>query len=139
MVDLIADLPCYDSVLDDDSSYDRFGGLVLVQLPRHIYRTLQYQAPPMHTLAHAHEHLMRTCIDKVPSHLAAVCIYWAATQIVAHLDSPCYSVTDVHHELTDYSRDLAAPLARLQLTIVIPNSAPYMQSILIQVQAMNES
>ena len=125
VVDLLADLPCYDSVLDDDSCFDRFWDMVTVQLPRRDYRALQYQLPHVHTLSHAHEHLMLTCIDKVPSHLAAVCIHWAATQIVTHLDSPCYSVTDVHHELTDYNRDLTALLTQLELSVDIPISAPY--------------
>lgn len=82
MVDLLADIPCYHPMLVDDSSCDLFWGVVAVQLPRWDYQSQQYRPPPVHTLAYAHEHLMLTCIVKVPNHLIAVGIHWAATQML---------------------------------------------------------
>jgi hypothetical protein len=120
--DLIHAHGCYEDALDDATSFDQFW--YSLQKGRPPY-SAQYSTPSAESLAHAGEHLMVTCIDKVPSHLTVVCKHWAAEQVITHLDSPCYSKVDVESELSHYLDALDGLLERLRVEPIIPDTAPY--------------
>ena len=113
---------CYEDILDDPESFDQFW--YSVRQGRSPYST-QYHEPSTESLALAADHLMVTCLDKVPNNLTVVCIHWAASQVITHLDSACYSTADVQDEHSQYLADLNGLLERLRIEPIIPDDAPY--------------
>ena len=116
---------CYDAVLDHTDSFKLFYRMFKDRIPRSDYRSANYKAPSVEAIQHAQEHLMFTCIDKVNTHLIAVCIHWAALQVVTHLYSPCYSITGVTTEYETYVQQLAILFDNLGLSVHVPDCLPY--------------
>ena len=105
---------CYEDILDDPKSFDQFW--YSVQQGCSPY-SAQYHEPSTASLALAADPLMVKCLDKVPNNLTVVCIHWAASQVITHLDSACYSTAGVQDEHSQY-------LERLRIDLIIPDDAP---------------
>ena len=126
VIDLMEAAQCYEAILSEDASFTLFMDSVGRQLPdKSCMPNPRYASTPLtESLALTNQHLMVTCIDKVPNHLAVVCIHWAAKQVIDHLDSPCYCIVS-QDEVSYYKMTLYGLLDRLGLDPYIPDTAPY--------------
>ena len=94
VIDLMETAQCYEAILSDDASFTLFmdsferplPGKSCVPNPQYVLTSLT-ESPAL-----SNQHLMVTCIDKVPNHLAVGCIHWAAKQVIDYLGSPCYCI-----------------------------------------------